>query len=125
MKISGLLFVSVFWISNCLAQNNYTVSSGESPIHKKSDDAKALNEAIMDAQTNAVIAYGGNVNVMSVSKKVEVIESKRGVRDKKYKTSGSFTENNKFYLQNSVSAIHFLLTIFLHLKLPYNQFLQQ
>lgn len=106
MKNNALLFIFSFWVSSyCMSQNNYTESSGESPIHTKSDNAKALNEAIMDAQTNAVIAYGGNINVLNISKRENITESKKGTKDNKYATSGSFSANDKFFLQNSVSAM--------------------
>ena len=105
MKYIALLLLVLIISSRGTAQNNITASSGESPVHKISDDAKALNEAIMDAQTNAVIAYGGNINVLSTSKKEETTESKKGPRDKKSKTSGSFSSDDKILLQNSVSAM--------------------
>ncbi|MEI6061204.1 MAG: hypothetical protein WCR72_10875 [Bacteroidota bacterium] len=106
MKNNALLLVFYLCFSNfCISQNNYTIASGESPVHKKTDKAKALNEAILDAQANAVIAYGGNVNVLNVSKKENVTNSQKSGKDKQYKTSGSFAENDKFLLQNSISAM--------------------
>ena len=98
MKNKAILFVLLLMGSYCFPQNNFTVSSGESPIHKKSDNAKALNEAIMDAQTNAVIAFGGNINVLNVSKKENITESKKGAKDKKYENSGSYSSDDKFFL---------------------------
>lgn len=104
MNIMFLVFL--FGISHyCISQNSFTQSSGESSEHKKSDNAKALNEAIFDAQTNAVIAFGGNINVQSTSRSENTTESKKGKKDKKYETSGSFSANDKFFLQNSVSAM--------------------
>lgn len=106
MKKSILLFIFCFGISICsISQNNLTKSSGESLEHKKTDNAKALNEAIMDAQTNAVIAFGGNINVQSSSRIENTTESEKGKKDKKYETSGSFSAKDKFFLQNSVSAM--------------------
>jgi hypothetical protein len=105
MKIKTLLIIYLFTIGHSFAQNNYTISGGESLIHKKSDNCKALNEAIIDAQTNAVIAFGGNVNYLSESKKVELIESKKKSNKKESKTSSSISEDNKFILRNSVSAM--------------------
>jgi hypothetical protein len=105
MKIKTLLIIYIFAIGNCIAQNNFTISKGESQIHKKNDNAKALNEAIMDAQTNAVIAFGGNINYLSESKKEEVIKSNKKSDKKESKTSSTISENNKFFLRNSVSAM--------------------
>lgn len=106
MRNSVLLLIFLFWVSNnCIAQNNNTESIGESPVHKKSDNAKALNEAIMDAQTNAVINYGSNIRVLNVSKREYITESKKGIKDKTYKTSGNYSSNKKFLLQNSISAM--------------------
>jgi len=105
MKNKAVLFVLLLMGNYCFPQNNFTVSSGESPIHKISDNAKALNEAIMDAQTNAVIAFGGNINVLNVSKKENITESKKGAKDKKYENSGSYSSDDKFFLQNSISAM--------------------
>jgi len=106
MKNNALLFIFSLCLSNyCTSQNNYTVSSGESLVHKKYDNAKALNEAIMDAQTNAVIAYGGNINVLNINKTENLNESSKGKKDKKYKTSGNYSEKNKFIFQNSINAM--------------------
>ena len=105
MKKTGF---SVFFLLISIigaSQNNVTVSSGESSVHKLSDNAKALNEAIVDAQTNAVIAYGGNINVLSVSKKEETSEIHKGTGDRQNKASGKFSSEDKFFLQNSVSAM--------------------
>ena len=105
-KNAALLFIFLLWLSiNCISQNSFTVSNGESAVHKKSDNAKALNEAILDAQTNAVVAYGGHINVLNISEKEEVSKSEKGVKDSKYKTSDSFTSNYKSILQNSVNAM--------------------
>jgi hypothetical protein len=105
MKKRGLLIFFVLIALTGVSQNKMTISSGESSVHKLSDNAKALNEAIMDAQTNAVIAYGGNINVLSISKKEESMEIHKGTSDKKNKSSGQFSSNDKFFLQNSVSAM--------------------
>ncbi|RPH28274.1 MAG: hypothetical protein EHM93_18885 [Bacteroidales bacterium] len=107
MKKATFLFITLFCISNyCISQNNITVSTGESTVHKKSDNGKALNEAINDAQRNAVIAYGGYINVLTTYKKEEEItESKKGAKGKENKTSDSFTSNYRSSIQNAISAM--------------------
>jgi hypothetical protein len=106
MKENKLIFIFFLLATQiCNSQINYTISVGESRVHKTSDNDKALNEAILDAQTNAVILYGGNVNVLNTSTSENKAESKKSTKDKKYKNSGSFSSKNKFLLQNSISAM--------------------
>jgi hypothetical protein len=84
------------------SQNNYTISEGVSALHKTTDCVNALNEAIIDAQTNAVIAYGGNIQFTSTTKNSENISLEK---NRNTKTKDNFNSDYKSKLIHSVNAM--------------------
>ena len=100
-KFTILLIIFILLLTTSSAQ---TIAIGESSVFKKGHENKAYYEAIVDAQKNAFVLYGGNVSSQTTETTSELNQAEKLNQVDKYKASNTFSKAYQSIVNLSANA---------------------